>query len=192
MNSIAPGGGGRIRTSGALADSPRFKRGALDLSATPPCFKRYTFWALSAMLCEVSKVVFISCVSKKLPHRAMAEELYVSDLFKKSLAYARTLAPKKIFILSAKYGLVPLDKVIEPYEQTLNTMRDRDVKDWAANVLMEMKKEKVDFKKDEAIFLAGAKYRKYLMPEFTHATAPLSKLGIGRQLAYLKHETERK
>jgi hypothetical protein len=144
------------------------------------------------MLCGVSKVIFISCVSKKLPHRARAEELYVSDLFKKSLAYAKSLKPRKIFILSAKYGLLPLNKTIPPYEQTLNTMKSKEVEKWSEKVLLQMRAQKIDFKKDEAIFLAGVKYRKYLMSQFKHAKAPLSKLGIGKQLAYLKHATKSK
>lgn len=139
----------------------------------------------------MAKVVFISCVSKKLPHRARAEELYVSDLFKKSLAYAKSLRPRTIYILSAKYGLLKLDKTIEPYEQTLNTMKDREIREWSQKVLIQMQKAKIDFKKDEAVFLAGAKYRKYLMPHFAHAQAPLSKLGIGRQLAHLKNEIKK-
>ncbi len=140
----------------------------------------------------MAKVVFISCVSKKLPRKAKAKELYISDLFKKSLAYAKSLKPKKIFILSAKYGLLPLNKKIAPYEQTLNTMKSGEVQKWAARVLLQLRAQKVDFKRDEAIFLAGAKYRKYLMPHFRHAKAPLSKLGIGRQLAYLKHAIKAK
>jgi hypothetical protein len=128
----------------------------------------------------------------KLPHKARAEELYISDLFRKSLAYAKYLKPKKIFILSAKYGLLSLNKTIAPYEQTLNTMKSREVEKWAARVLLQMRGQKIDFNKDEAVFLAGAKYRKYLMPQFKYAKAPLSKLGIGRQLAYLKHAIKNK
>lgn len=52
----------------------------------------------------------------------MAKDMYVSDLFKKSLEYARRLNPAKIYILSAKYGLLELDDMIEPYEITLNEM----------------------------------------------------------------------
>ena len=36
---------------------------------------------------------------------------------KKNLAHAKKLNPDAIYILSAKHYLLPLDKVIEPYDQ---------------------------------------------------------------------------
>jgi hypothetical protein len=63
----------------------------------------------------MNKVVLISCASKKLPHKAKAKDLYISPLFKKNLAFAHFLRADKIFILSAKYGLLSLEQVIELY-----------------------------------------------------------------------------
>jgi hypothetical protein len=74
----------------------------------------------------MKRVVLIPCVSEKLPHAALAKDLYVSSLFKFCLRYAQTLKPDAIFILSAKYGLVSLDQPLEPYNDTLNTKRDAD------------------------------------------------------------------
>ena len=68
------------------------------------------------------KIVLISCVSKKLPYKAQAKQLYISPLFKKNLAYAQQLKPDAIFILSAKYGLVDLEQVIEPYDLALKSI----------------------------------------------------------------------
>ena len=61
----------------------------------------------------MAKVVLISCVSKKLLHKSMAQDLYVSPLFQKNLQYAKSLNSDKIFILSAKYGLLKLNEEIE-------------------------------------------------------------------------------
>lgn len=77
------------------------------------------------------KVVLLSCVSKKLPHRAKAEVFYASPLFRLSLEFAKKLKPDEIFILSAKYGLVELGEEIDPYDITLNNMPKRDRKLWA-------------------------------------------------------------
>lgn len=137
----------------------------------------------------MARVALISCVSKKLGHAAPAGELYVSDLFKKNLAYARSLRADAIYVLSAKYGLLGLDEKIEPYEQTLNTMREREVRAWSERVLEQMR-GKVGAG-DEVIFLAGERYRKYLAPHFTTVSVPMQGLGIGRQLAFLKHATKR-
>lgn len=65
-------------------------------------------------------IVFLSCVKLKRNSPCKARNMYISDLFQKSLAYAMQLNPRNIYILSAKYGLLGLDDYIEPYNQTLN------------------------------------------------------------------------
>ena len=55
-------------------------------------------------------IVLIPCVSKKLNYGAKAKDLYISPLFKYSLAYARKLNPDMIYILSAKHRLVDLNE----------------------------------------------------------------------------------
>lgn len=135
----------------------------------------------------MSKIVLISCVNTKLNKKAKAQDLYISPLFKMNLTYAKTLKPKKIFILSAKYGLVDLNKIISPYNTTLNTMHVKEIQKWANGVLKQMK-GKIDLKNDEIIFLAGERYRKYLIPHFKKIKIPLKGLGIGKQLQYLKNK----
>ena len=133
----------------------------------------------------MKEVVLISCVSKKLPHKAPAGELYTSDLFKKNFAYAKRLKPDAIYILSAKYGLLGLDEEVETYNQTLNTMSAREVEAWAKKVLMQLGVVS-DIKKDKFVFLAGERYRKYLVPHMVHTGVPMRGLGIGKQLQFLK------
>jgi hypothetical protein len=129
----------------------------------------------------MARIVLISCVSKKLPTKAKAKEIYISPLFKLGLRYARSLNPDNIFILSAKYGLLDLEREIEPYEQTLNKMKDEEVKGWAKNVLSELEKV-ADIRQDEFIFLAGERYRKYIAPNLAKYSVPMKGLGIGKQL----------
>ena len=64
----------------------------------------------------------VSCVGKKLPHSAQANALYTSDWFRKTRSFVDAKG-WPWFILSAKYGIVAPEQVIEPYEKTLNTMR---------------------------------------------------------------------
>ena len=130
------------------------------------------------------KVVLISCVSKKLNQKSKAQDLYVSPLFQKNLQYAKSLNPDKIFILSAKYGLLRLDEEIEPYDKTLNKMRSNEIKEWANSVLNQLKKS-TDIENDEFIFLAGNNYRKFLLPYLKHYKIPMLGLSIGKQLQWL-------
>ena len=130
---------------------------------------------------KTAKIVFISCVSKKRTQKSRARDLYISPLFKKNLQYALKLRPDKIFVLSAKYGLVGLDEEIEPYNLTLNTMSAAEIKRWAAGVLRQLAGQ-ANLQNDHFIFLAGAKYRKYLLPHLQHVEIPFEGLTIGRQL----------
>ena len=86
----------------------------------------------------MKKIVLISCVSKKQPHRAKAKDLYISPLFRKNMAYAQKLKPDAVYILSAKYGLLDLEADIEPYDLTLNNMPVGEIKAWAENVLEQL------------------------------------------------------
>ena len=135
------------------------------------------------------KIVLISCASKKLSHKTRAESLYTSPLFRLNLKFARHLNPDKIFILSAKYGLIDLNKEIEPYNKTLNNMKSSEIKQWADNVIGQLK-ESADLKNDDFIFLAGNNYRKYLIPYIKNYKVPMAGLGIGKQLQYLKDKTK--
>ena len=133
----------------------------------------------------MGKYVLIACCSEKLTQKAFASGLYISDLFKKSMAYAKSINPEKIFILSAKYGLLELQDEINPYDETLNTKPADEVKLWASNVLKKLS-QKTDLENDEFIFLAGNKYRKYLIPKIKNYKIPLEGLGIGKQKKWLK------
>ena len=132
----------------------------------------------------MKKIVLITCVKKKQDRKCKAEDLYISPFFKKNLAYAKSLNPDKIFILSAKYGLLPLTKEIDTYDLTLNTFRNEELKAWAANTLEQLRHE-TDLNKDKFIFLAGDRYRKYLLPSIKNYEIPLRGLGIGKQLQFL-------
>src|SRR3989344_2316003 len=135
----------------------------------------------------MKKIVLISCASKKLNKRAKARNIYNSQLFRYNLAYAESLTPDKIFILSAKHGLLDLDKEIDPYEKTLNKMPKKGIEKWA-NEVVEKLREVSDLDKDELIFLAGERYRKFIAPKINNYKIPLKGLGIGKQLKFFKEE----
>jgi hypothetical protein len=145
-------------------------------------FARYKGFGVSLIM---RRIVLISCVSKKMPTREKAKDLYVSPLFRLNMRFALLLGPNLIFILSAKYGLVDIEQELDPYEQSLNNMPVKEIKAWAEKVKDQMK-GKIDFENDEIIFLAGEKYRKYLVPLFKNISIPLKGLTIGKQLQFLK------
>lgn len=128
-------------------------------------------------------IVLLSCVATKLPEPAPARELYASPLFRNSLAYAISLKPDDIVILSAKYYVVSLNKVIAPYDKTLLNMPEEEIREWAVQVL-KILADKYNLDEDKFIILAGEKYRKYITPQLAHWNAPLKGLRIGQQLSW--------
>lgn len=64
------------------------------------------------------RVGLVSCSSLKLDRPAPARALYTSDLFRLGLAVAEATCDR-VFVLSAKLGLVELDEMVIPYDQQL-------------------------------------------------------------------------
>lgn len=172
---------GRPETDRAGGDPPP-KAGPVASQPTPVV--RAWPGSPSNVVAGNKRVVLISCAAKKLRQAARAQDLYMSPLFRRQLAYARKLAPDSIFILSAKYGLVDLDEVIEPYDLTLKDLGSRDRQAWAGRVLAQLQR-KADLSADRFIVLAGVPYRQFLTPALGHWEAPLKGLTIGRQLQKL-------
>ena len=135
------------------------------------------------------KIVLISCASKKLAYKSKAEDLYISTLFRFSLAYAKKLKPDKIFILSAKYGLLNLNDEIATYNETLNNKSVSDIETWAEKVVSKLGKI-ANLQNDIFIFFAGKKYREYILPQIRYYKIPLKGLRIGEQLKFLKNKLE--
>lgn len=142
------------------------------------------------MSADMKQIVLISCSSKKLPHKARARDLYCSPLFNLSYKYATSINPDEIYILSAKHGLLDPSKEIEPYDVSLISMPAAEIREWAARVLEDLRK-KSNPEKDNFIFFAGKKYRKYLTPHLEHYEVPMRGLPIGKQQEYLKKATSK-
>ncbi len=140
----------------------------------------------------MSKVVLVACVGRKLNHAAPAAELYRSPWFRKARRYAE-LAGERWWVLSAKYGLVAPDEVIEPYDETLRRMLARRRRLWACQVLENLTLT-TDPTWDEVIVLAGRAYRELLAVWLAYrgysVNVPMEGLGIGRQLRWLNRAIE--
>jgi len=68
-------------------------------------------------------------------------------------------------------------------------MRSNEIREWANNVLNQLRKVS-NLNIDEFTFLAGMKYRKFLLTELKHVKIPLKGLGIGKQLQWLNNNTK--
>ena len=133
-------------------------------------------------------IALISCVSKKRTYKTRAEDIYVSSLFIKSLNYIKkVLKPQKIYILSAKHGLLDLDEEIEPYNETLNGKTKIEKLKWA-NIVLQQLNDKCDINSDRFIFLAGKNYYENLAQKLPNKLIIMENLPIGKRLQWLKGE----
>jgi len=131
-------------------------------------------------------VYLVSCVSQKRERECAARDLYVSDWFCKARRYAEA-SGCPWFILSAEYGVVPPNRIIAPYERTLNTMRVADRRAWAERVARQLAEAVPDL--SHVVFLAGERYREFLARHLADrgiaVSVPMEGLRIGEQLSWL-------
>jgi hypothetical protein len=141
---------------------------------------------------EMTKTIaLVSCVSKKNEIPMPAEKLYCSDWFIKASAYAKQVTDEW-YILSAKYGLLSPDKVIPPYNETLNNMSVMQRRTWGEKVTRDLKT--VLTPGDSVIILAGDRYREHIIGHIRQmgckVEIPMAGLKIGEQLGWLKSHLE--
>lgn len=136
----------------------------------------------------------VACSSRKLDRRAPARELYSSPLFRKSLAYAEQRC-ERVYVLSAKFGLVELDQRIGKYDHRLGCKTERAA--WArrvAGALIDRHGREAEY-----LVLAGADYARPLATALLtyDGTArerilePLNRMQVGQRLRWLNDELAR-
>jgi len=137
----------------------------------------------------MSKIVLLSCTKSKLSKPSPAQDLYsASPMFQKTLEYGKSLKPDKMFILSAKHHLVPLNKVLAPYDKTLKNMSKEEKEKWTVETVKQMKSKGLDLNKDTFIFLAGSEYIKPLVPYIKNIENPMKGKRLGERLKWLNSQ----
>jgi len=140
-----------------------------------------------------ARVALVGCVAQKGSRPAPAAELYTSPLFRYGLAWAEQHADQ-VYVLSAKYHLVELDQVLQPYDASLSTASKEERLAWAATVWGQLH-QVLDVGGTHFTLLAGKAYTTYLAqwlkPTAAACETPLARMSIGQQLHWLKGEIER-
>lgn len=134
----------------------------------------------------MTTVGLVGCAAAKLSRPAPARELYTSQLFRKAAAYAEQNSDRW-YVLSAKYGLVHSETVIEPYDMKLGHKSGPSIWEWATRVHDQLETElwQQGIPLAELLILAGEQYRTFLRLGNWPRRVPMEGLGIGQQLSYL-------
>ncbi len=146
------------------------------------------------------RIALVACGASKLGTRARAADLYTGNLFRHQRAYAERCCDHW-YILSAKHGLVDPDTELDPYECTLATFSVAEREAWGDRVVTSFVRQWGDVVNVTPVLLAGSAYLGALrgkLVQLEHRQdvdvawrapiAPLARLGIGLQMAWLKAE----
>jgi hypothetical protein len=110
------------------------------------------------------RVGLVGCVKAKLSEPSRVEDLYTSTLFRGRRAYVRRTCDRW-FVLSAKYGLLDLDEVIAPYDETLTRQSVSARRAWSATVLRQLEQRLGALSGQVFEVHAGAAYRDFGVAE---------------------------
>lgn len=135
----------------------------------------------------VRQVGLVSCAQVKLDSECEAHRLYVSDLFRKALAYALATCDE-VFVLSALHGVVPLDQVVAPYDVTLAKMTRAERTRWGCLVARQL--DAMRLAGSAYVALAGDKYVAPLREQGFEVVEPLAGLEVGERKQWLKNNTK--
>lgn len=123
-------------------------------------------------------LVFITCGARKQTTRSRAADQYVGTYFKLALQAARRIVPEdRIRIISALHGILPLHRVIAPYNVRLG-----DPTAITAPMLRQQARSVHLHRCSDVTVLGGNEYSHLIQQVWPHAHAPLAgSRGIGEQ-----------
>jgi hypothetical protein len=145
----------------------------------------------------VKTIILVSCCAEKLPHRAQAQELYQSQLFKACRTYAEDSGHDWL-ILSALHNVLRPSDIVEPYDVEMPTKR-RFAEMWGSKTAAELL-DATGAAPTRFICLAGEKYTAHLAwitgsmrnsqfyPNGNLFEQPLQGMPIGQRLRWLKQQ----
>lgn len=141
---------------------------------------------------DALRVALVGCSASKLDHAAEARELYTSQLFRASYAFAEKTCDA-VLIASAFHGLVAPNTILHPYDRSLRGLRKTEREDWGVQVIGPLLSS---FKPaPQVVLLAGKLYADALMyGAHWHALPrpeqPLRGIaGCGARVAWLRANT---
>jgi hypothetical protein len=121
------------------------------------------------------------CGSRKLDRPARAADLYIGSYHRACRKGADALRPDRLLILSARYGLLDLDDIVEPYDTPHGTTDAV-----TAQLILEQATLRDIVLLDPVVALGGIRHVGLVRSVWPHARTPLAGTrGMGEQMARL-------
>jgi cytoplasmic iron level regulating protein YaaA (DUF328/UPF0246 family) len=135
----------------------------------------------------MSNSIIITCGSKKSITPSRAELMYLGSHFKRCLSWAKSKSSQdKIFILSAKYGLLKLDQKINPYDLRMGQEGCVDF-NFVKNQAIEL-----NIIDNQIYSTAGKEYRNILDQVFKNIKYPFFNMSMGYMAQAIKRDMDGK
>jgi hypothetical protein len=135
----------------------------------------------------MAQIGLIACTKSKADHALPAARLYRSALFEKSLLYALSKTDR-VYILSAKHGVLQLADIVEPYELSIKKLNPAEKANWVSKVGNKL--TQLISAGDKVHILAGMEYTRPLLPVFhtigCQVILPLAGKGLGKRISWLR------
>jgi len=132
-------------------------------------------------------IILVGCVSQKEPTPMPARHLYTGELFRRRRRFAEK-SGSQWFVLSALYGLVDPETVVEPYDVALKRLSKDDQRAWGLRVAKQLEARFGSLRGLTFEVHAGEEYATALVRPLQERGAalerPLKGLRIGEQLQW--------
>jgi hypothetical protein len=129
------------------------------------------------------RIIIIPCGFKKRTGVHKAVDLYIGPYFKSNLRWARNyVKDSDILILSAKHGLLDLDRVILPYDLKMGETGDVSVES------LKLQAEQRGIVDYEVFALGGKTYTDKLEKIFNNISLPMKGLSLGYAMQRVKQD----
>ena len=141
----------------------------------------------------IDTFVIVGCGSAKNPGPMPAKEKYSSNYFALKRNYAEDVGDRW-HILSAEYGLIPPDMMIDDYDTTVSDLSDDEYETWAFDARTSLVRKVAMMRPTEVHVLLGQAYLDALevaLEYFDEAGIEIVRpfddtSGIGEQMSVLK------
>lgn len=122
-------------------------------------------------------IALISCTKRKKAYRCKAGEMYTESPWLKLDYELATFVADRIYILSAKHGLLPAEQEIEPYNEALHDKSSLERRQWNDRAVASLGSVS-DLSHDDYMIIAGRDYYENLFPRLKRIWLPLKGKGL--------------
>lgn len=136
----------------------------------------------------------VACSKQKLDRRAPARELYSSRLFRMSLEYAERRC-QTVYVASALHGLIALDRVLDPYDFSMDQRTKDERILWGAYLVRNVAERHGEA--FDVLVMAGTLYAWPIIRALHtrigwrgEISEPMAGMQIGERLSFLSHALE--